>query len=50
MRQVEYVEGPKAFGNFKKLATAILQAPNKKKKKQTKKSASVRKQQKSDRD
>jgi hypothetical protein len=29
---VEYTEGPKALENFKKLATAILQAPAKKKK------------------
>jgi len=49
MKQQEYVEGPKALENFKQLATAILQAPVNKKK-QTKKSASVRKPQKSDRD
>ena len=34
--------------NFEKLATAILQAPAKKKKKQTRKSASQEKPQKSD--
>jgi hypothetical protein len=49
MKQPEYTEGPEALDNFKRLATAILQAPAKKKK-QTKKSASVRKPQKSDRD
>ena len=46
----EYREGPVALENFKRLATAILQAPAKKKKRQTKKSASVRKAKKSDRD
>jgi hypothetical protein len=49
MKQPEYAEGPKALENFKTLATAILQAPDKKKK-QTKKSASERKPKKSDRD
>jgi len=48
MKQPEYVEGPDALENFKMLATAILQAPVKKKKKQTKKSASQEKPQKSD--
>jgi hypothetical protein len=46
----EYKEGPEALENFKRLATAILQAPAKKKKRQTKKSASARKPQKSDKD
>ena len=44
----EYREGPVALENFKRLATAILQAPAKKKKRQTKKSASGKKPQKSD--
>jgi hypothetical protein len=48
-KMVEYVEGPQALENFKRLATAILQAPAKKKK-QTRKSASLRKAKKSDRD
>jgi hypothetical protein len=39
MKQPEYKEGPKALEDFKKLATAILQAPAKKKK-QPKKTAS----------
>jgi hypothetical protein len=46
----EYTEGPEALDNFKNLATAILQAPAKKKKKQTKKPASRKKSKKSDRD
>ena len=49
-KQPEYAEGPGALENFKRLATAILQAPVKKKKRQTKKSASLRKPKKSDRD
>jgi hypothetical protein len=49
MKQPEYTEGPKALENFKSLATAILQAPGKKKK-QVKKPASQRKPKKSDRD
>jgi hypothetical protein len=44
----EYTEGPEALGNFKQLATVILQAPAKKKKRRTKKSASQRKPKKSD--
>ena len=32
MKQTEYIEGPEALENFKRLATAILQAPNTKKK------------------
>jgi hypothetical protein len=39
----EYIEGPEALTNFKRLATAILQANPKKKKKQVRKPASVRK-------
>jgi hypothetical protein len=50
MKQREYTEGPEALGNFKRLATAILQAPAKKKKRQTKKSSSQKKLPKSDRD
>jgi hypothetical protein len=50
MKQPEYREGPEALESFKQLATAILQAPAKKKKRQTKKSASVKKPKKSDRD
>jgi hypothetical protein len=50
MKEREYTEGPEAFANFKQLATAILQSPAKKKKKQTKESASVRKPKKSDKD
>jgi hypothetical protein len=50
MKQPEYTEGTQALENFKQLATAILQAPAKRKKRQTKKSASVRKPKKSDRD
>ena len=49
MKQPEYAEGPEALQNFKSLATAILQAPAKKKKKQAK-PASLRKPKKSDRD
>jgi hypothetical protein len=50
MKQTEYTEGPQALENFKSLATAILQAPAQKQKKQTKKSASLKKPKKSDRD
>jgi hypothetical protein len=50
MKQREYTEGPQALENFKSLATAILQAPAKKKKRQSKKTASRRKPKKSDRD
>jgi len=49
MKQPEYTEGPEALENFKSLATAILQAPVKKKKKQAK-PASLRKPKKSDKD
>ncbi len=34
MKQPEYREGPEALGNFKRLATVILQPPPKKQKKQ----------------
>jgi hypothetical protein len=50
MKTPEYREGPEALESFKQLASAILQAPAKKKKRQTKKSASVRKPKKSDKD
>jgi hypothetical protein len=50
MKQPEYTEGPKALENFKELATAIVQAPYEKKKKQAKKPASLRKPKKSDKD
>jgi len=50
MKQQEYIEGPEALENFKRLATAIVQAPAKKKKKQAKKPASQEKPQKSDMD
>jgi hypothetical protein len=49
MKEREYTEGPEALENFKRFATAILQAPAKKKK-QAKKPASEEKPQKSDRD
>jgi hypothetical protein len=50
MKQPEYTEGPEALENFERFTTAILQANPKKKKKQAKKLASVRKPKKSDRD
>jgi hypothetical protein len=50
MKQREYIEGPEALANFEKFASAILQAPGKKKKKQSKKTASQRKPKKSDTD
>jgi hypothetical protein len=50
LKQPEYIEGPEALDNFKEFAGAILQANPKKKKKQTKKSASQDKPQKSDKD
>lgn len=50
MKQPEYTEGPSALENFKSLATAILQTPDKKKKKQAKRTASQRKPKKSDKD
>jgi hypothetical protein len=50
MKTPEYREGPEALENFKSLATAILQASPKKKKKQAVKPASSRKPQKSDKD
>jgi hypothetical protein len=50
MKTPEYREGPEALASFKTLATAILQAPTKKQKKRIKKSASVGKPKKSDKD
>jgi hypothetical protein len=50
MKQPECTEGPEALQNFKRLATAILQAPPKKKKRQINKTASAKKPKKSDRD
>jgi hypothetical protein len=50
MKQPEYIEGGRALENVKQLATAILQAPTEKREKQTKKSASERKQNESDKD
>jgi hypothetical protein len=50
MKQPEYTEGLEALKNFKQLATAILQASPTKKKKQPKKSASLKKPKKSDKD
>jgi hypothetical protein len=50
MKQPEYVEGPEALESFKTFATAILQAPAKKKKKQVKKPASRKTAPKSDKD
>lgn len=50
MKQREYIEGPEALGNFKRLATAILQAPRKKQKKQAVRPASLKKPKKSDKD
>jgi hypothetical protein len=47
MKPREYTEGQEALDNFKRLATAILQAPRNKKK-QVKKPASQAKPQKSD--
>jgi len=49
MKTPEYTEGSEALENFNRLATAILQASPKKKKKQTT-PASLRKPKKSDKD
>jgi hypothetical protein len=48
MREPEYIEGPEATENFKRLASEILQANPKKKKKQAKAPASSGKTRKSD--
>jgi hypothetical protein len=50
MKQPEYVEGPEATENFKRLASEILQANPKKKKKQAKVPASSKNSPKSDKD
>jgi len=51
MKQREYVEGPEAFTNFERFATAILQAQKPKiKAKQKPKAPTSRKSKKSDRD
>jgi hypothetical protein len=50
MKQPEYKEGPEATENFKRLASAILQANPKKKKQATKPASSRRKPKKSDKD
>ncbi|MBZ5598560.1 MAG: hypothetical protein LAN83_09570 [Acidobacteriia bacterium] len=50
MKTPEYREGPDALNSFKRLATAILQSPAKKKKKRTMESASQGKPRKSDKD
>src|SRR5260370_17620127 len=42
MKEPEYREGPEALENFRRLATAILQARTKKQKRQTKKPSSCR--------
>ena len=39
MKEPEYTEGPKALENFKKVATAIFQAPKPEGRKTTKKSS-----------
>ena len=48
MKKPEYIEGPEATENFKRLASEILQANPKKKKKQARASASPKKTRKSD--
>lgn len=48
--KAEYIEGQQATANFEELATAILRADPKKKKKQAKKSPSLKKSKKSDKD
>jgi hypothetical protein len=52
MKQPEYTEGPKAFENFERLATAVMQAPrpNKRGKQKNKPTASQRKLKSSDKD
>jgi hypothetical protein len=50
MKHPEYTEGLTALENFKRLAATILQAPAKKQKRQAKKSASLKKPKKSDKD
>jgi hypothetical protein len=52
MKQREYTEGPKAWENFERLATAVLRAPKTKQKgkQKDKPSASQRKPKSSDKD
>jgi hypothetical protein len=51
MKEQQYIEGPEAFANFERFATAILQAPKPKiKAKKRSKAATSRKPKRSDRD
>jgi len=51
MKQQEYIEGPEALQNFGRLASAILQAnPRKKKKNAKQRKATSRKSKNSDKD
>jgi hypothetical protein len=51
MTKREYIEGPEAFANFERFATAILQAPKPKiKAKKQPKAATLRKPKRFDRD
>ncbi|HLZ40441.1 MAG TPA: hypothetical protein VKQ11_05745 [Candidatus Sulfotelmatobacter sp.] len=53
MKQPEYTEGPKALENFKKMATAVFQAPKpegRKMREKSSKKASERKPKNSDKD
>jgi hypothetical protein len=53
MKQCEYIEGPQAFANFERFATAILQAPKPKAKKRSQgrsQSATSRKPKNGDKD
>lgn len=51
MKQPEYTEGPEAFANFERFATAILQAPKPKiKAKKQPKAATSRKSKNADKD
>jgi hypothetical protein len=51
MKEREYIEGPEAFANFERFASAVLQAPRPKiKAKKRAKTATSRKSKKADRD
>jgi hypothetical protein len=51
MKQAEYIEGPEAFENFERFATAILQAPKPRiKAKQKPKAPTSRKSKNADKD
>ncbi len=51
MKRTEYIEGPEAFANFERFATAILQAPKPKiKAKKRSKVATSRKSKNADKD